>query len=220
VYCERGRTFFGCRDYGDFTSRVEMEIFMSTLKRRIKTKAGFECLTFSGTGEPTLEPRLGEFITSARKIIGNIKIKVITNSTLLTHSEVIKSLTEVDEVIAKLNAVSEDVFAEIHRPFDENLNPRRIVRGLYILKSEIESKVTIEVLFIRSHKTLKMNNNYEEVEELTRVLRELEPSKIHIHTIRRFPAEPYILEVKERFLNKVEKYMKRKLPKTKVSMYV
>lgn len=219
VYCERGRTITESRDYRDFTSKVKMETFIGSLKQRIKTYTRFDCLTFAGTGEPTLEIRLGEFIASARMIVEYTPIKVITNASLLTHNEVIRNLADADEVIAKLNAVSDNVFAEMHRPFDGSINAKRIIKGLHALKREIGSKVTIEVLFIRSHQPIKTNNTDEEVMELTRALRELEPSKVQVHTIRRFPAEPYILPVSRRFLDKVSMYMKKRLPKTDVSIY-
>lgn len=220
VYCERGRTIIECRDFRDFTPMVKMETFIETLKQRMETYTRFNCLTFSGTGEPTLEIRLGEFIASARMLVKHTPIKVITNASLLTNNEVIRNLAAADEVIAKLNAVSDNVFAEMHRPFDESIYTKRIIKGLHAMKREIGSKVTIEILFIRSHRSIKTNNNDEEVMELTRALRELEPNKIHIHTIRRFPAEPYILPVNRRFLDKVSMYMKKRLPKTDVSIYL
>ena len=113
-----------------------MEVFLDALKQRVKAVRRIDCLTFSGTGEPTLEPRLGEFIASARKIVGQMPIKVITNSSLLTHDSVIRNLDEADEVIAKLNTVSDNTFTGMHRPFEETLNTEKIIKGLHALKRE------------------------------------------------------------------------------------
>lgn len=128
LYCERGRTLLKCRNHREFTQMVDIDIFLDSLKQQIKN-VKIDCLTFAGTGEPTLELRLGEFISSARKLIGQIPIKVITNSSLLTHSSVRKNLAEADEVIAKLNAASNDIFIEMHRPFNENLVVEEIIYG-------------------------------------------------------------------------------------------
>ena len=132
IYCERGKTRFGCKDFGDFTTHVEMEIFQYSLRQRMKNGRRFDCLTFAGTGEPTLEPRLGEFIEIAKKIIGQKAIKVITNSSLLNHKEVIRNLSETDEVITKLNTVSDDVFTEMYRPYNKTLNVKTIIKGLHL----------------------------------------------------------------------------------------
>ncbi len=220
IYCERGKTRFGCKDFRDFTAHVDMEIFQYSLRQRMKTGTRFDCLTFAGTGEPTLEPRLGEFIAMAKKIIGKRAIKVITNSSLLNHDEVIRNLTEADEVIAKLNTVSDDVFTEMYRPYNKTLNVERIIKGLHLLKRNIESRMTVEVLFLRSYQQIKTNHNDVEVEKITHILQELEPEKVQIHTIKRFPAEPYVLQVNKRFLDMVSIYMRRKLPKTEVLPYI
>jgi len=197
-----------------------MEMFQSLLRQRMKTGTRFDCLTFAGTGEPTLEPRLGEFIRKAKKIIGKRAIKVITNSSLLNHDEVIRNLSETDEVIVKLNTVSDDVFTEMYRPYNESLNVEKIIKGIHLLKRNIKNSMTIEVLFLRSYQQIKTNHNDIEVEKITQILQELEPGKIHIHTIKRFPAEPYILQANQRFLYMVSIYMQRNLPKTEVLPYV
>ena len=180
----------------------------------------FDCLTFAGTGEPTLEPRLGEIIRKAKKIIGKKMIKVITNASLLNHDKVIGNLTEPDEVIAKLNTVTNDIFIEVHRPYNEQLTVEKIINGLHLLKRTIGERLTIEILFIRSYQQIKTNHNDVEVKKITQILQELEPGKIHIHTIRRFPAEPFVLQANKRFLDTVALYMQRKLPMTEVLPYI
>jgi wyosine [tRNA(Phe)-imidazoG37] synthetase (radical SAM superfamily) len=220
IYCERGKTRFGCKDFGEFTSQVEMDTFQSSLRQRIKIGTKFDCLTFAGTGEPTLEPRLGEFIKIAKKIIGKRVVKVITNSSLLNHDEVIKNLTKADEVITKLNTVSDEVFNEMYRPYNRKLNVERIIKGLHRLKRKIKKRLTIEILFLRSYQQIKTNHNEIEVEKITQILQELEPGKVQIHTIKRFPAEPYVLQANKHFLDMVSIYMHRKLPKTEVLPYL
>jgi wyosine [tRNA(Phe)-imidazoG37] synthetase (radical SAM superfamily) len=108
----------------------------------------------------------------------------------------------------------------MYRPYNENLNVEKIIKGLHLLKRNIKRKMTIEVLFLRSYQQIKTNHNDIEVEKITHILQELEPGKVHIHTIKRFPAEPYVLQANKRFLNMVLIYMQRKLPKTEVLPYI
>lgn len=220
IYCERGKTRFGCKDFKEFTAQVKMDVFQSSLKQRMKTGTRFDCLTFAGTGEPTLELRLGEFITIAREIIGKRVIKVITNSSLLNYDKVIRNLTEADEVIAKLNTVSDEIFDAMYRPYNKSLNVEKSIKGLHCLKKKINRRLTIEVLFFRSYQSIQTNHNEMEVKKITQILQELEPGSVQIHTIRRFPAESYVLQANRRFLDMVSIYMRNKLPKTKVLPYI
>lgn len=207
VYCERGRTLFGCRDQRDFTYNVELEQFSNLLKKHINSLR-YDCLTFSGTGEPTLDNRLGSIIENTHKIVGKTPIKIMTNSSLLNHGNVIQNISRADEIIAKLNAISEAAFSEIHRPYDKFLKPHKIVEGLHSLKKVIDTKLTIEILFIRSFSSIHTNSTKKEVTLLTEVISDLQPGTVQLHTISRLPAESYILPVDNKFLQKVAKYMK------------
>ena len=219
VFCERGATLFGCISPSDFTSKVDLEVFLDVLQQSVNGLR-FDCLTFSGTGEPTLESKLGKFITSSREIIGPMPIRVITNASLMTNESVVQNISEADEVIVKLNAVSEDAFVEMHRPFDQTLKPERIIRGIHLLKQEIGSSLVVEILFIRSFQLPKTNSTKDEVVKLSEVLRCLEPATIQVHTISRVPAEPYVLPVDNRFLDKASASIKNTLPQTHVSTYM
>jgi len=218
IYCERGATIFGYKAQEDFNSIVDVNLFLDTLKHRIKNTAKIDCLTFSGTGEPTLESKLGFFISSARRIIDKIPIKVITNSSLLNYDYVIQNLTKADEVIAKLNAVSNDSFLDVHRPYNNALNIEDIIEGIQRLKKEIDNKLTIEILFLNSFQPININSTNNEIDNITETLQELQPNKIHIHTIRRVPAEPYVLPIRRKRLEQISTRMKNKLSKTSISL--
>ncbi|MHA2428689.1 MAG: radical SAM protein, partial [Candidatus Hermodarchaeia archaeon] len=137
IYCERGRTLVSCLSYRNFKSRISNDTFLKALHKRIFAILSCDCLTFAGTGEPTLDSRLGTFITDARKITKQTPIKIITNSSQFMHPHVIRNLSKADEVIAKLNAVSDQVFTALHRPFDTTLKPRSVIEGLQTLKRTI-----------------------------------------------------------------------------------
>lgn len=217
IYCERGRTLVSCRSYREFNSPVSNDAFLEALQKRIFALQTCDCLTFAGTGEPTLDSRLDTFITTAIKIAKQTPIKIITNSSQLMHPHVIRNLSKADEVIAKLNAVSDLVFTTLHRPFDTTLKPQSVIKGLHTLKRTIGTKLTIEILFIRSHKSLMTNTTTDELEKLTAVLRQLAPGQVQIHTIKRAPAESYVLPVKWPFLTAVGSLLKKTLTTTKVT---
>jgi wyosine [tRNA(Phe)-imidazoG37] synthetase (radical SAM superfamily) len=195
---------------------VPENVFLDALQKRIFALQTCDCLTFAGTGEPTLDSRLGSFITKARMIAKQTPIKIITNSSQLMHIHVIRNLSKADEVIAKLNTVSAPIFTAIHRPFDTTLNPTSIIEGLQTLKQIIGRKLTIEILFISSRYPLLTNTTADEITKLSATLRQLAPGQVQLHTIKRTPAESYALPVKRSFLAAVASALKKTLTTTKV----
>jgi len=202
VYCERGRTLVKIKDPSEFRSEVCRERLIEELQKGM-VRAGrrrLRSITFSGTGEPTLEPRLGEFIQAVRGE-SSIPVKVITNSSLLTRPGVRRSVSEADEVIVKMNTVSDGIFWSMHEPADQHLSVQRILEGVGGLLGEEKTDVTIEVLFASSIPGGPVtNSNKEEGRRIARTLRQLGARKVQIHTVRRSPAHPMVGPASEEFL--------------------
>ncbi len=202
VYCERGRTLVKIKDPSEFSSKVSEEDFLEALHGGLMRtgRRDLKSITFSGTGEPTLEHRLGEFIQTAKRE-SSLPVKVITNSSLLTQAEVRTRLLKADEVIAKMNAASNNVFWSMHEPADQDLTSRKIVEGISRLIDEKGTGVTVEVLFITSYPSgLNTNDTKEEARKIAKTLGEIQPGKVQIHTVRRSPARPMVKPVSRDFL--------------------
>ena len=79
VYCQVGRSTEITIERKEY---VPIEAVISELKNRIAEGLQADFITISGSGEPTLNSRLGDLIDEIKKIT-NIPIAVLTNGTLL-----------------------------------------------------------------------------------------------------------------------------------------
>jgi wyosine [tRNA(Phe)-imidazoG37] synthetase (radical SAM superfamily) len=87
-------------------------------------------ITFSGSGEPTLNSDIGSLIKGIKEVT-SIPVVVLTNGTLLFREDVQEDLLEADTVIPSLDAASQAIFERINRPpsemFAEPLNHNEMI---------------------------------------------------------------------------------------------
>ena len=138
-------------------------------------------ITFSGSGEPTLNSKLGYIIDEIRKIT-NIPIAVITNSSLIEFKEVRDELAKADLVIPSLDAVTEKIFKKIDIP-DKSIKIENIIDGLIKFSKEYSGKIWLEILIIKDY-----NDTIEEFKKFVEVIKLINPTKVQINSLDRAPA--------------------------------
>ena len=79
---------------------------LEEIKEFLKTGARVDFITFSGSGEPTLNKSIGWLIREIKKLT-NIPVAVLTNSTLLSRAKVRKELLPADVVVPSLDAATQ-----------------------------------------------------------------------------------------------------------------
>ncbi len=179
VYCQLGATATQTRTRRAY---VPADAVAAEVRQVIDTGQPIDCITFSGTGEPTLNSDLGRMI-SGIKAITAVPVAVITNSTLLHLPEVRADLLQADLVIPSVNAVSAEVFARLCRPlpgFDLSV----MLRGIELFSRSYTGRLWVEVMLVRG-----VNDAFEEIRELARFLERVACEKIQINTVTRPPAE-------------------------------
>jgi wyosine [tRNA(Phe)-imidazoG37] synthetase (radical SAM superfamily) len=148
----------------------------------LREHRAIDYITFSGAGEPTLNSKLGELIHEVKKMSG-LPVAVITNGTLLFLPEVRKDLLEADVVLPSLDAVSPRIFRRINRPHPD-LRIENVIEGLKSFRREFRGQIWLEILLVKG-----LNDQRSELEQLRRIVRELQPDKIQLNTVVRPPAE-------------------------------
>lgn len=136
-------------------------------------------ITFSGSGEPTLNSRLGEILHYIKEKKPHIPIAVLTNGTLLFHKEVRESLMEADVVLPSLDAGSEGVFHKINRP-EKNLNIEEIIRGLTFFRKDFKGEIWLEIFILPGY-----NDHDEELILIKGALARIRPHKVQLNTLDR-----------------------------------
>lgn len=179
VYCQLGRTTnrtLECRDWVDPDSVLE------ELRQALSVKQSIDYITFSGSGEPTLNAGLGRIIAEIKKTC-SIPVAVITNGTLLYNRDVRENLREADLVVPSVDAASPRVFNRINRPHPD-LRIKNILEGLEIFSREFKGALWLEVMVARG-----VNDTCEELERVEKILEHVRMDKVQINTVTRPPAD-------------------------------
>ena len=174
IYCECGSTtkFYNRRD-----SYIDIDRLIEEVKDILQNLTP-DYITFSGSGEPTLNKDLGMIIREIRKIYSG-KIAVITNSTLLNDSDVREALEEADLIIPSLDAISEDIFEKINRPI-EGLHAKNILDGMTKFLSETKKEVYLEIFIVEG-----INDGDEELKKFVEYLKDKKVTVIQLNTLAR-----------------------------------
>jgi wyosine [tRNA(Phe)-imidazoG37] synthetase (radical SAM superfamily) len=194
VYCECGATTDKTVERRDFCPVREVldecEARLSAMREKP------DCITLSGSGEPTLYSRMGELIDEVRRAT-KLPVAVITNSSLLWMSEVREELARADIVLPSLDAAVEDSFRRINRPH-ESLSLTRIIEGLAAFLAEYRGTVLFEILLIEGYNAGRGN-----LEALRNVLANVRVDKVQLNTAVRPGTEKHIVPLDDASLENI-----------------
>jgi wyosine [tRNA(Phe)-imidazoG37] synthetase (radical SAM superfamily) len=180
VYCEVGMTdkrALRRREY------FPAESIIAEVEEALSARTALDYVSFSGSGEPTLNSRLGEIIRAVKQM-SSVPVAVITNGTLLSLEDVRFDLMPADVVLPSLDAVSPEVFQKMDRPHAQ-LKIEEIIEGMKEFRKEYKGKIWLEIMIAKGY-----NDHDEEVAKLREVVLELRPDKIQLNTVVRPPSEP------------------------------
>ena len=159
-----------------------------------------DVLTFSGTGEPTLNMNIGEILTSARECVGNLPIILLTNASLFPRRDIRKRISSFDIVTAKYDAGDEDTFRKINRPAGRGFTLHDIQDGIIQLQGEMKGMLALEVMLLRGPRGLS-NVEGASRKALLEGIVEVNPDLVQIYTPWRPSAVKSIRPVSSRILH-------------------
>ena len=191
VYCQLGRTLR--KVSGFIEPQVREDDVLRDVRRALDLvdPNSIDYVTFSGSGEPTLNPELGQMIQSVRQLTDKA-VAVLTNSSLVGDERVRRSLAMADLVVAKLDAPDQALFEVVNRPARGILH-RSIVEGLAKLKGETTGELALQIMFFESKGGGLTNAGREAIEILIRLAEGIEPDEVQINTPTRPPSEKSVL---------------------------
>lgn len=199
VYCQLGETNIKTKVRKEYFDKEEL---LSEIKLWFKNnpEVKLDYITFSGSGEPTLNLKIGEIIQEIKKIT-SVPVAVITNSSLLIDPDVRKSLYPADLVVPSLDAVSQDIFNRIDRPV-EGTRIDQIIDALVEFRKEYVGKIWLEVMLAKG-----INDDLEHIRKLNEVIARINPDKIQANTPVRHTALAGIKAPDKRRLNKIKEIL-------------
>lgn len=182
VYCQLGPTPETTDRAGCFFE--EQEILSQIQDAVTPSRGRIDYITFSGSGEPTLNTGLGSLIRKI-KAMTDIPVAVLTNSTLLTREEVRQALMEADLVVPSLDAATQDVFERVNRPHP-SLEVKDIIQSLIRFRKEYQGRLWLEVMLVAG-----INDSPEHIRELKEAAAAIHPDRVQLNTVVRPPAEGF-----------------------------
>jgi len=178
IYCQVGRTTLQTVKRNIW---VETAHILPELKKAIAEAKKVDCITFSGSGEPTLNYAIGEMIKLI-KTNWQIPVVVLTNATLLYREDVRRDLMQADIVVPSMDAVSPDIFRAINRPHHE-LVLEHILDGLKIFSREFKGRLWLEVMLVKG-----VNDMPSALKGIADAAAAIQHDKFQINTVVRPPA--------------------------------
>lgn len=191
VYCECGKTTHLTLKRKEY---VSIKLIQEELKSFLSGDPELDFITFSGSGEPTLNTGIEEITGFIKSDYPQYKVALLTNGTLLFRSDVRKQIRDVDILIASLDAASEKNFISINRPHPE-LELSRIIDGLIFLKEEFKNRLWIETFIIPG-----LNDNKIELKKIKKVLKSINPDRIQLNTLDRPGTERWVAPADKKVL--------------------
>lgn len=198
VYCQLGPTTNKTATRKEYVNPdevvSELKYFLQNLNAQSE-KINF--ITFSGSGEPTLNLKIGDIISEIKKIT-SIPVAVITNGSLLSFKEVRHSLLAADVILPTLSFYDNETFFAIHRPIQE-LKSENILNGLIALRNEFKGKIWLEIMLVRG-----INDNPKKMNKLKEMIDLIKPDKIHLNTPSRLPKDIKNLSPTRKTIQKIK----------------
>jgi len=182
VYCQLGRTSEKTIERRDFGP---VEPVLAELRNTLAEGLEADFITIAGSGEPTLNSRLGELVDGIKRIT-NIAIAVLTNGTLLYREDVRADCARADLVMPSLDAGDEQTFRQMNRPHD-NISIENLISGMCAFRDEFVGQIWLEVFFVEG-----INTDPEQIAKIKDAIQRIRPDKIQLNTAVRPTADPNI----------------------------
>ena len=182
VYCECGWNKDGRSD-NRFPSADEVEMALEEKMSRASSEGvPVDSITFSGNGEPTMNPDFPQIVETTLRLrdryFPKAKVSVLSNAVLVGRESVAEALMKVDNPILKIDASSDMLVQKINRPVG-TCHLKDIVEAL----KRFDGNFILQTMFLRSPEFDTASP--EALGAWMDIVRELRPREIMVYTIDR-----------------------------------
>jgi len=205
LYCEAGYNAQGPGTTG-LPKRDEVA---DMLERKLRDlSAGnhkLDVITFSGNGEPTLNPDFAAIIDDTLRLrdqyFPNVKVSVLTNSTMLHRPEVVEALRRIDNPILKLDSAIDSTIKALDRPTPPDFNAKKVIAQL----ADFGPGAIIQTMITRgSHDGCEVDNSTDaEINALIEAYKIIRPACIMVYSLDRPTPETNLRRVPREELERI-----------------
>ena len=194
VYCECGSTTNLTTERKEY---IPYDKVIKELKLYFKNSPDPDYITFSGSGEPTLNSQIGNVLEFIKQKKPDIPIAVLTNGTLFYKKQVRSELLKADLVLPSLDAASMKSFQKINRP-EAGITIENYIQGLERFRNEFSGEIWLETLIIPGY-----NDHQEDLIQLKEGFLKIKPDRIQLNTLDRPGVIPNIKSATKQDLQKI-----------------
>ena len=198
VYCESGATTHLTLKRKEY---VSVERIKDELRRYLSSNEKIDYVTFSGSGEPTLNEGIGEIIQFLKADYPAHKIALLTNSTLFDQPLVRRQVKDADVVMASLDAATKDRFKQINRPHP-NLDLNRIVAGLTAFAKGFAGRLLLEYFIVKDG-----NDQLGDLQRIKTMFAQIDADGILLNTLDRPAPEAWVQPVETDRLQTISDFL-------------
>ena len=182
IYCECGWNKDGRNDTRLPSAEKVRNDLETKLKQCKANQINIDSITFSGDGEPTLNPEFPQIIDDTIRLRNqyypNSKITVLSNATRVHLPEVFNALRKVDNPTMKIDAPTNDLIEKINHPapgYDIN----KVVEAL----KQFNGDFILQTMFLKSKDF--DSSSPEVLNGWMDIVRLLKPREVMVYTIDR-----------------------------------
>lgn len=219
IYCEAGYNAQGAGTTG-ISPREEVRTLLEQKLAEMKANGDrLDVITFSGNGEPTLHPDFNgvvdDVIALRDRYYPQVKISVLSNSTMIDRPAVVEALKKVDNNILKLDSAIDRTMRLIDRPVNRNFNVADLVERL----KQFSGQCIVQTMMLRGeHEGERIDNTTdEEVEALLAAYLEIRPMEVMLYSIDRATPEENLQKVPKEELETIAERFRAKGIKVQVN---
>jgi wyosine [tRNA(Phe)-imidazoG37] synthetase (radical SAM superfamily) len=179
IYCQLGRTTQRTIEREEY---APVEPIIAEVTEVLSKGVEADYITIAGSGEPTLNSKLGEIIDQIKNI-SNISVAIVTNGTLLYRADVRAECAKADVVMPSLDAGDENTFKKINRPH-QDISIEKLISGLCTFRDEYTGQIWLEIFLLK-----RINDNDEQIKQISTIIERIHPDKIQLNTAVRPTTE-------------------------------
>ncbi len=219
LYCEAGYNAQGPGTTG-ISPREEVRTKLEQKLAAMKANGDrLDVITFSGNGEPTLHPDFNgvvdDVIALRDRYYPQVKISVLSNSTMIDRPAVVEALKKVDNNILKLDSAIDRTMRLIDRPVNGHFNVTNLVERL----KQFSGQCIIQTMMLRGeHNGERIDNTTDaEVEALLAAYLEIRPAEVMLYSLDRATPEKNLQKVPKEELETIAERFRAKGIKVQVN---
>lgn len=182
IYCECGWNRDGLQDKTLPTAADVRNALEDKLRSLRAEGVGIDSITFSGDGEPTLNPEFPQIIDDTLALRGRYypeaAVSVLSNATRAHIPEVFEALRKVDNPIMKIDAPTAELAARINNPAP-GYDPLKVADAL----RGFGGNFVLQTMFLKSSDF--DSSSPEVLDGWMQIVRDLRPREIMVYTIAR-----------------------------------